>query len=203
MILSARWSYFPGFGESLEVVPGNTLESLKIADAARIRKRPLLLAMGAGLLVSLVVGAVLTLVGTYHYGFYGLRASTPNFWLESQLRWDGTHIFNHLTNPSNFDLYGTIAISAGAVVAIALGMLRLRFWWWPFHPIGYLAANCWGMHWYYMPFFVGWACKSLVIRYGGLRLYRQTVPLAIGMVGGDLVNQTLWGVIRVVTAGAI
>jgi hypothetical protein len=73
-----------------------------------------------------------------------------------------------------------------------LGLLRLRFWWWPLHPVGFLAANSWGMQWFYMPFFVGWLGKALVTRYGGLRLYRQTVPLAVGLVSGDLVNGVVW-----------
>jgi hypothetical protein len=203
MLLSARWSYFPGFGESLEVVTGNMLESMKVADAARVRTRPLIAAMAGGFLIALLVGIFITLTGIYHYGFYGLRCSNPNFWLESQLRWDGVHIFNYLTNPSRFDLYGTLAITAGAVVTVSLAMLRLRFWWWPLHPVGYLAANVWGMHWYYMPFFVGWLAKTLVIRYSGLRLYRQTVPLAIGLVGGDLLNQVVWALTAIVTRGTV
>jgi hypothetical protein len=77
---------------------------------------------------------------------------------------------------------------AGAVVALSLGALRLRFWWWPFHPAGYLVANSWGMHWFYSAFFVGWLAKTLVTRYGGLRLYRHTVPLAIGPIGGELMD---------------
>jgi len=81
--------------------------------------------------------------------------------------------------------------------------MRLRFWWWPFHPIGYIAANCWGMHWNYMPFFLGWLFKSLVIRYGGLRLYRTTVPLAIGLIVGDLVNQGIWSIVAIATQGRV
>jgi hypothetical protein len=77
-------------------------------------------------------------------------------------------------------------------MAILLGTLRLRFWWWPLHPIGYLAANCWGMHWYWMPLFVGWLWKTLTIRYGGLRLYRRTMPVAIGLIVGDMVSSGLW-----------
>ncbi|NIR00522.1 MAG: hypothetical protein GTN78_10020, partial [Gemmatimonadales bacterium] len=54
-----------------------------------------------------------------------------------------------------------------------------------------------------MPFFLGWAFKSLVIRYGGLRLYRLTVPLAIGLIVGDLVNQGVWALVAVVTRGNV
>ena len=119
------------------------------------------------------------------------------------MRGDGGRIFEYLTNPTAPDVNGIIAICAGTVFAFFLGAMRLRFWWWPFHPIGYIAANCWGMHWNYMPFFIGWLVKSLVIRYGGLRLYRATVPLAIGLIVGDLLNQGIWSIIAIATKGRV
>ena len=54
-----------------------------------------------------------------------------------------------------------------------------------------------------MPFLLGWLAKSLVTRYGGLKLYRETVPLAVGLVAGDLVNQVLWATIRAGLRGQI
>jgi hypothetical protein len=203
MIMSARWTYFNGAGSSLHIVAGNVLESLKIADSARVRPQPLLRAMSVGFLLSLVVGVYVTLTGMYHYGFYGLRSATSTFWLGSQVRWGAGHIFYALTDPSKLDINAILGTGAGAAVAIALGMLRLRFWWWPLHPVGYLAANSWGMHWFYSAFLIGWIAKSLVTRYGGLRLYRQTVPIAIGLIGGELTNEVVWVVIRILGHGSI
>jgi hypothetical protein len=98
---------------------------------------------------------------------------------------------------------GIIAMGAGAVMAVVLGAMRLRFYWWPFHPIGYLAANCWGWNWYLTPFVLGWLGKVLVVRYGGLRLYRQTVPLAVGLIVGDMLNRGLWVMVALVTRGTV
>ena len=197
VLIGLRWTYFPGFGESFEVCTGNALEALKIADSARIRARPLSRAMAAGFVLSAVVGIYVVLTGMYHLGFFNLRASTSG-WLGSQLRFVGERIYGLVTTQTGFDLNGTIGIAAGAVIAILLGALRLRFWWWPLHPIGYLAANCWGMHWYWMPIFIGWLWKTLTIRYGGLRLYRRWVPLAIGLFTGDMVSSGLWVLINTI-----
>jgi hypothetical protein len=203
-ILSARWSYFPGYGQSPEVFCGNALESMKIAEAAHIRQRPLLAAMGLGFLVALGFGVYLVMTGIYHFGFHaGLRAGTSqDWWLDQQLRIDGARIFNNLNNPTQFDLFATIAIGAGAAFTVFLGLMRQRFWWWPFHPIGYMASNTWGMKWNWQPFLVGWLAKTVVIRYGGLRLYRRTVSLAIGLIGGDLLNQVAWGIIQAISQAA-
>lgn len=200
-LYATRWSYFPGFGESFEVCTGNSLEALKVADSARVPSRPLFLALAAGFVVALVAGLYVMMRGMYHYGFFDTRAATWG-WLGGQLRWNGTAVFNHLTSPSRFDPSGTIAMGAGAAVTVVLGLLRLRFWWWPFHPIGYLAANCWGMHWFFQPFLIGWALKVLAIRYGGLRLFRRTAPLAIGLIIGDFASEGLWVVLVTVLRAA-
>ncbi len=52
---------------------------------------------------------------------------------------------------------------------------------------------------FWSPFMIGWIAKTLVVRYGGLRLYRRTVPLAIGLISGDLLNEVAWGLITLLT----
>ena len=198
--MMVRWTYFPGASSTADVVSGNVLETLKIADQARIDTRPLFRAMCAGIVLALVLGVYVTLTGMYHYGFYNLRAANQS-WLSSQVNWNVGHVFSALTSPSKLDPNALAGITAGGIVAIGLGLLRARFWWWPLHPVGYLAANCWGMHWFYMPFFVGWLAKTMVTRYGGLRLYRQTVPLAIGLIAGELVSSMIWTVYRICIFG--
>jgi hypothetical protein len=201
-IIGLRWTYFPGFGESYEVVTGNALEAFKIADSARIRQRRLVAAIVVGFLISVAVGIYVVLTGMYHYGYYNTRAASSG-WLHSQLRGVGGRVYNMLTSPTKFDLNGTIAMLAGGSTAVVLGALRLRFWWWPLHPYGYLAANCWGMHWYWMPLFVGWLFKTLAIRYGGLQLYRRTVPLAIGLIVGDMASSGMWVGLNLILAGRV
>jgi hypothetical protein len=196
-LIGLRWTYFPGFGESSEVVTGNCLEAFKIADSAGLSARPLLKAMVAGFVFSLVVGIYVLLTGMYHYGFYNINAASSG-WLQSQMRGVGGRIYDMVTNPSRFDLNGLVAMIAGGLVAVVLGLLRLRLWWWPLHPFGYLAANCWGMHWYWVSFFVGWLVKSLVVRYGGLQLYRRIVPLSIGLLIGDQVGSGLRVVLTII-----
>jgi hypothetical protein len=203
-LVTMRWAYTPGFSVSSEVFPGAALEAFKIADAARLRARRLAPAMVAGFLLSLVVGIAIFMRGVYQYGWFGLAVSRGG-WLGPQSINDGARIVSFLTDPSvsKPDLNGIIALLAGAAVVIILGTMRLRFWWWPFHPVGYIASNTWGFHWWCLPFFIGWVGKTLAVRYGGLRLYRATVPLAVGLIVGDLLNGGLWIAVKVVTAGRV
>jgi hypothetical protein len=160
--------------------------------------------MVAGFLLALAGGVWVFMQGVYHYGWFGLQASHSG-WLGPQTINDGGRIVAFLTDESQrkTDVNGLIAMLAGAAVVLLLAVLRLKFWWWPFHPVGYIAANTWGSHWWYLPFLIGWAAKTLVIRYGGLRLYRATVPLAIGLIVGDLVNGGVWAVVKMVTLGRV
>jgi len=202
-LISARWAYFPGFGESSEVITGNVLEAFKIADSAHINQRRLARVLIAGFAFSLVIGCYIVLTGIYHYGYSALGMGGAYGWPSWQTLNDGGRIFEYLTTPGRPDPSGAIAFGAGALVAVACGVLRLRFWWWPLHPIGYIAANCWGMQEFYLPFFIGWLCKTLVIRYGGLRLYRRTVPLAIGFLIGPELNSGLWSLIELLVQGRL
>jgi hypothetical protein len=202
-IMSMRWTYGQGFGTIYEVISGNALETFKIADSAGISPRRLARALVGSFFVMLPLALVAILTGIYHYGWFGLRGLQSG-WLGEQAISDGGRIiWRLLYHPPHSDVNGLIAIGFGAAFALFLGIMRLRYWWWPFHPVGYMAGMCWGLNWYWMPFLIGWACKVLVVRYGGLRLYRATVPLAIGLIVGDLVNTGVWGMVALATQGRI
>ena len=202
-IMSLRWTYGQGFGTIYEVISGNALESYKIADSSGIDARRLTRALIVGFLLTLVIGLFVILTGIYHYGWFGLEGLQAG-WLGPQSVGDGGRIiWRVLYHPPGSDVNGLMAMSFGAALAVVLGVMRLRFWWWPFHPVGYMAAMCWGLNWNWMPFLVGWGCKTLVVRYGGLRLYRTTVPVAIGFIVGDLLNQGAWALVGLLTKGAV
>jgi hypothetical protein len=202
-LVSLRWAYSPGITTSYEVFASTMIESYKIADSARLNSRRLTAGIAGGFVVSLAVGIPLVLIGIYHYGWFGF-GFTRSGWLTNVGSYGGGQIAGLLTDPryAATDVNGLLGLLGGGAAVLFLGLMRLRFWWWPFHPIGYLAANTWGLQLWAMPFFVGWLAKTLIIRYAGLPLYRRTIPLAAGLIVGDLLNGGLWGVVRLVRLGA-
>jgi hypothetical protein len=74
---------------------------------------------------------------------------------------------------------------AGIVLVLVLGVLNLRFIWWPIDPAGVaLGLGAAGTGWL-LPALVAWIAKTLVLRTGGTKLNDRTVlPLIIGLLVG-------------------
>lgn len=89
------------------------------------------------------------------------------------------------------------AITIGLLLTIILNSLRMRLPWFPFHPVGYAVSSSWSMNQLWMCMFIAWAIKLILLRYGGLRLYRQAVPLFLGVILGECVMGSLWTIIGI------
>ncbi len=79
-----------------------------------------------------------------------------------------------------------------------LQAMTLRFAWWPILPVGMVAtygaflANAW------FSVFIGWLCKVLVVRFGGVELFQQVRPLFVGMIFGEALAAGFWLVVNAV-----
>ncbi|MDI6827698.1 MAG: hypothetical protein QME62_04350 [Armatimonadota bacterium] len=89
------------------------------------------------------------------------------------------------------------AVTIGFLLTIILNSLRMRLTWFPFHPVGYAVSSSWSMNQLWMCMFIAWAIKLILLRYGGLRLYRQAVPLFLGVILGECVMGSLWTIIGI------
>ena len=73
--------------------------------------------------------------------------------------------------------------------------MRLRFFWWPFHPVGYVLAETFTMNWLWCPTLIGWLIKALIQRYGGIKAFRKGIPFFVGLILGDYVISCLWALL--------
>ena len=74
------------------------------------------------------------------------------------------------------------------MVVLIFGALRLRFSWWPLHPIIFLVWATWPMQAYCHSFLLGWFIKKMVMKYGGADAYRRFRPFMIGVIIGDILG---------------
>jgi hypothetical protein len=75
----------------------------------------------------------------------------------------------------------------GAGLLALLTALRLRLPWWPLHPIG-LTVNCtYFTQKTFIAIFIAWAVKVIILRIGGVRLYRRSTPFFVGILVGYVI----------------
>ncbi len=90
------------------------------------------------------------------------------------------------------------------VIALGLAFARLRFTWWPLHPMAFVFLGGFPSYFTWFSFFLAWLIKVAVTRYGGARLYEQLKPLMVGIIAGSVLGALLpmlVGAIYYVVAG--
>ena len=164
---------------------------LKLSEQIEGRRRLLFWGMLAAMMLGLAGALWMIMHLAYKYGAINLRP--PNFiWLPN-------YVFDYaatrINTPSGPNLEGWIHTGIGGTV-MALLLLARRFWtWWPLHPIGFPISST--LNWIAFSAFLAWAIKGPILRYGGVKLYRQVRPFFLGMILGQF---TIYGVFWIVDA---
>jgi uncharacterized membrane protein (DUF485 family) len=50
----------------------------------------------------------------------------------------------------------------------------------------------------WLPIFIAWASKWLLIRYGGYKVFQQAIPFALGLILGEFIVGSLWTLIGII-----
>jgi hypothetical protein len=194
-----RWLYF---GSATGSVMACQLESFKLADSGGLRGRRVGWALALAATVATPLAFAWTLKTFYASGFEALPiGQRSTSMVGSQIYWSYQNLVAAHDTASGPELGGILAIGAGALVTIALSSLRMRFLWFPLHPVGYLAANSWGMHINWITFLLGWLLNVVITRYGGMKGYRRLLPLFFGLIVGDMLHEGVWGLVAWLTGG--
>ncbi len=161
------------------------MEAMKIADSTTPRPmnpRHLTIAVFVAILVATLAAWVSCLSIYYHFGAGNAKLDV---WRSDQGHFSFDELQGWLNVTQTVDTGRISASAVGFAVVILLGFLRTRFTWWPLHPIGYAVGSTDTMTWIWCPVLLGWLFKSLILRYGGVKMYRQALPFFIGLVLGD------------------
>ncbi len=171
----------------------NQMDALKIARESRVSLRGLSLALGLATVTALA-GSWLSCLHIFYV--YGAASANTNNWYSDMGRMAYTLLQTRVNNPSMpSDMARIWAMTAGAVLTIGLSLLRARFLWWPLNPIGYIVANNFTMDWLWCPTLIAWFCKTVTLRYGGVKGYRTVLPFFLGLVVGDILLSALWALL--------
>lgn len=174
----------------------NQLEAMKIGETARMNLRHVVIAIFTATVVGALASWAAVLTCYYQYG---AATAHVNDWRTSMGSVPWNTIKDWGDNPTRPDMPRLEGVSFGLFGTIALMLLRQRFLWWPFHPIGYAVAGTSTMSWLWCATLVGWLIKSLIIRYGGMKTYKRAIPFFIGLILGDYITGSVWAIYGSIT----
>ncbi len=109
-------------------------------------------------------------------------------------------VLNHWTNPTldfmnnrqNYRHNPILHFVGGACTTVFLAVMRLRYVWWPFHPVAYLCVGSWPLGQLWFAIFLGWLARTLALRFGGAKLYTNARPAMVGIIVGEAVAGGFW-----------
>ncbi len=103
-----------------------------------------------------------------------------------------------LKAPKPANTSAALAIAVGFLFAAFLQAMRVRFFWWPFHPLAYAVSGSWEMNLLWLPLLIAWLTKVVLLRYGGMRTFSAALPFFYGLILGQFIPGSLlniWGII--------
>ena len=170
---------------------GHEMESYAFAERVGNRPRSMTWVIVAALVTGITVGLLTTMQMYYRYG-----SPYPGFPSPMGAGAEGWSLMTNWANnpaPPQATTIGAIAVSA--LIVLGLAFARNAWFGFPLHPIGYAFASSYAMEYIWAVVLLTWLIKTMVVRYGGLKLYRRSLPFFFGMILADCVVQLTWGVI--------
>jgi len=168
------------------------LEGLKMAETIHVRdiKRFPFVILSASF-VSILLGFWIALALYYREG----AASG----LQGGHMWVGWETFSRLQRWLNTPGSGPDGIrlsfmGIGFVSVFLMMLLRMRLFWWPFHPAGYALAVSYAMEYYWFAFLISWLIKWIILKYGGISTHRKAIPFFLGVILGDYTMGSVWSI---------
>ncbi len=170
------------------------LHTFKLAHDAQFSPRDtrrlcfaVLAATGAAFAVTILTA----LVTVYEHG--GLSGYTWFTYQGPQMSFNATSALMTRGDSLDFSTWPWIAL--GAFVVVALAILRSRFLWFSLHPLGYVFSTAQPMRRLWFSFFLGWAVKSLLLKYGGSDSVQKVRPFMIGLIFGNVCAMVAWMIV--------
>ncbi|MGQ9730689.1 MAG: DUF6785 family protein [Candidatus Zipacnadales bacterium] len=171
----------------------NIFQGYKIADLADLRPRTVFWLMAVSLGLSLMASHPTAIYAIYSHSVPGL-----GWWPRSAGASLPQSISTLIVAERDLVGYHYWQMGLGAGIVLLLHLLRQRFVWWPFHPVGYAAIM--GPQFmgdrYGFSIFLGWIIKKAVKHFGGHRVYEAFRPAAIGIIVGNAVVLLFWTIVH-------
>ena len=89
-----------------------------------------------------------------------------------------------IRNPQPPDWDRLTFAGSGMAIVLLLTFLRYNFIWWPLPAVGLALQGMYMARRLVFPVFMVWVYKSLILKFGGVAMYRRGQPFFIGLMVG-------------------
>lgn len=173
------------------MVMASVANGFKLLDSFGIKGRKIFLAVSLALVVGLVSSMWAVLVISYKFGGMNCGGWQPVAMSQSTFSWlRGILIHGRIIDLRRFGFMGI-----GGGLMILLIWARNIFLWWPLHPVGLAISFVTPAAALWFSIFLAWLLKLVILKYGGIKLYRQLLPFFFGLILGSFTSAGLWNVI--------
>ena len=181
------FAYFFFFNRAYRGHPmPHILEGYKLAERTGINNRRLLIAI----LIAIVVGTFASFWSYYHIAY-----------VEGARNWFASRPFNRLQSwlisPRAPDYPAIVAMIVGLSITFFLMIMRMRMFWWPFHPAGFAVSSSWSMNVFWFSILVSSVIKWIILRHGGVSTHRKAIPFFLGLILGEFIIGSIWSLIGI------
>ena len=162
------------------------LEGLKLAERISVPSpRPCIAVM-----LTIVISPIAAFWVALHIGYQSGAIEV----------WSGA-IFNRtqswLSNPRPVDTAAIVAMIWGLIFSFLMTLVRLRLLWWPLYPVGYAISGTWAVNFFWFSVLISYLIKFSILRFSGLKTYRRVAPFFLGLVLGEFMIGSMWGLVGI------
>lgn len=142
---------------------------------------------GGMILLGGILGLLTLTITTLALGYHGPGAQNFGDYNYTQGNRDFfNYIVSNIKNRSEETRDWTVFAFGGFGIAVTclLIFMNQRFPWWPLHPVGFTVQLQYPTRASFFSVFLAWLIKTIVLRVGGVDLYRRTQVTVVGAILG-------------------
>ncbi len=189
----SMFSFFWFFTRTFDSHPmPHQLEGFKLASTSSIRSRFMLFAILAALFVGILAQFWALISIPYRLGALHEMSRVPIIYGSEPWR----NLQNWLTHPLSPDYWALGFTGIGLLFSLFLMLMRMKFFWFPFHPAAYAAVcGSWAVNYIWFTLLVAWGLKLILLKYGGRNAHRKAMPFFLGLILGQFTVGSLWTIL--------
>lgn len=168
---------------------GNVLDDQKLAAELRFPQRAMLPPLAIAIVVTFIAGSYFFLTVSHDFGHVTMYPY-PKDNAKANLDDAAAAMQQMIRTPGA----AAPSLLVGVTACTLLTVLRARLVWWPFHPLGYAVCGAWTLVVFWFSALLAWVIKQIILKAGGMRLYRRLMPFFLGLAFGSFASAFAWTV---------